>query len=292
MKAWLGWITRILRGAWRPTAVVLLCCTVLAATGAAGEVENKAPRRPVLDGDGEAIGLMSRPSMAPQPGAASGQRSVLVVHDAMGIDGRAERYVQQLLGAGFVVLEIELAAISADGMGGPMPDDAEAAARIMRALAALAPKTGAPRLGVLGFGAGARAVALMPADIDGMRVAARVLLYPGCEEVRSAMTTMRPAALLPSSPVLLLHGSDDPSNLEAACSALATTLEEAAPVRRIAYAGASYAWDLPAVGGLEQSRLETPGGRGIVVAWHWPELTEFAAALVAAFLCHAVGGCR
>ncbi|WP_158287658.1 dienelactone hydrolase family protein [Falsiroseomonas bella] len=264
---------------------------VLAAAAQSAE-PREPPRRPIHQDEGDAIGLISRPAAPMRAGLPRRPPAVLVVHDALGIDGRAESYVRQLLGAGFLVLEIELAPLSLDGAASPMPDDAEAASRVSRALVALAAEADPSRLGAMGFGAGARAVALMPGAPAARPVAARVLLYPGCAALRRAMTSTRSASQLSASPALLLHGREDPANPEAACAALAATLEEAAPVRRIGYGGAGYAWDLPAVGGLERTRLEAPDGGGTVMVMHWPALTELAAAQVAAFFCRTVGGCR
>jgi dienelactone hydrolase len=86
------------------------------------------------------------------------------------------------------------------------------------------------------------------------------------------------------SPVLLLHGEDDPANPPSACEGLSTALGKAAPVRRISHRGASYAWDLPQWGEGEHSRQRWPGGQGTVAVRSWPELAELTAAQAAAFL--------
>jgi hypothetical protein len=86
--------------------------------------------------------------------------AVLILPDALGADGRAVPYVESLLGAGIAVLELR--------------DASAEAARAALALLASDPRIEAPRLGVLGFGQGARlALGLPGADV-------RTLLYPGC----------------------------------------------------------------------------------------------------------------
>ena len=89
---------------------------------------------------------------------ASPRRLVaLLVHDALGFDERTAPYVTQLEGAGFLVLEMELRALSLDGAGAV--DDATAgaadAAKVLRAAKALSrhPAADPQRLAAVGFGA-------------------------------------------------------------------------------------------------------------------------------------------
>ncbi|MCA3396541.1 MAG: MFS transporter, partial [Roseomonas sp.] len=96
----------------------------------------------------------------PEAAARSPVPAVLILHDASGVDGRTASYAEQLLGADIAVLELR-------------EGDAAAAGAALAALAA-DPRINPARLGVLGFGAGARLALELPGT------AARALLYPGC----------------------------------------------------------------------------------------------------------------
>jgi dienelactone hydrolase len=112
---------------------------------------------------------------------------------------------------------------------------------------------------VLGFGIGAQAPALVPPDADGRDpFAARVLLYPGCGSL--AELVRAPERAIALSPVLLLHGGDDPANSPVDCEDLSAALRRAAPVQRVSYRGATYAWDVPQWGEGEHSSQPWPGG--------------------------------
>ena len=91
------------------------------------------------------------------------------------------------------------------------------------------------------------------------------------------------------SPVLLLHGDADPANSPADCAGLAGRIARSAPVRRRQYAGAGYAWDLPAIGLDAVRKLPWPDRPGMwLPASHWPEAAEFSAAQVASFFARAL----
>jgi hypothetical protein len=136
--------------------------------------------------------------------------AVLILPDALGADGRAVPYVESLLGAGIAVLELR--------------DASAEAARAALALLASDPRIEAPRLGVLGFGQGARlALGLPGAD-------ALALLYPGCASLPVPETA--PGA------VLLLHGAEDPANPAPACASLYHGIQKpVVPALPLAFAG-------------------------------------------------------
>ena len=81
-----------------------------------------------------------------------------------------------------------------------------------------------------------------------------------------------------------MHGEDDPANMPAECERLAAMLGKTAPVQRVSFRGASYAWDVPLRGEGVYSRQPWPGGQGTVLARSWPELADQTAAQTAAFL--------
>jgi dienelactone hydrolase len=236
----------------------------------------------VFHGPDGVVGLSHPPETGAPPTAA-----VLVVNDALGVDTRSHRYIDQLTAAGLMVLEVELRANPPDGWAEPLPGEAEAASLVVRAAAALAddPRVNPRRVGALGFGIGARALALAPPREDGRNAfATRVLLYPSCGSLGDLVRAPERAAAAVPSPVLLLHGEDDPANSTADCEDLSAALGMTAPVRRVSYRGASYAWDLPQQGADEFSRQLWPGGQRTIPVRSWPELAELTAARTAAFL--------
>jgi dienelactone hydrolase len=262
-------------------------CAVAAACGASlasvPAQTTHAGRSEIFRGPEGMAGLLHAAATgAPRSGA------VLIVHDALGIDTRGHRYTAQLTAAGLVVLEVELRANPADdSLPEPLPSEAEAAGLVARAAAALAndPRVDPNRVGALGFGIGARAVALAPPHEDGRDAfAARVLLYPACGSLKQLVQAPKRAPTPVLSPVLLLHGEDDPSNSPAECDGLSAALGKTAPVRRISYRAAGYAWDLPQSGGSEDSRQHRPDGQDTILVRSWPELAELSAAQAAAFL--------
>ena len=186
-------------------------CVVAAACGASlasvPAQTTLAGRSEIFRGPEGMTGLLHPAATgAPRTGA------VLIVHDALGMDTRGHRYIAQLTAAGLMVVEVELRANPADdSLPEPLPSEAEAAGLVARAAAELAndPRVDPNRVGALGFGIGARAVALAPSHEDGRHAfAARVLLYPACGSLKQLVQAPQHAA----APVLLLHGEDDPSN--------------------------------------------------------------------------------
>jgi dienelactone hydrolase len=211
-------------------------------------------------GPGGTMGLLY-----PLESGAPPSPAVLIVHDALGLDQRSHRYVAQLNAAGLLVLEVELRANPPDGLAEPLPGEAEAAELLTHAITALArdPRVDPMRIGALGFGIGARAVALAPPAEDGRAtIVARLLLYPGCASLRDLLRASSHASRTAPSPVLVLHGEDDPANAPAECHELSAALGSTASVRRISYRGATYAWDPPADGGERVRRTAMAGPRG------------------------------
>lgn len=272
----------------------LLLCLAFAAMPARAEPEAKAVMLLAV-GEG-AHGVLSMPMHTD----TLGHPAVVVVHDALGRDSRAERYVEQLLGRGFTVLEIEVFPTDVDGaVTLPHQDVFEAATRVTAAADALVVNTGVhPRaIGALGFGAGARAVLL--ADADATRRApfiARALLYPGCEKLSREMAGPHGAVLPPDAAphgdVLLLHGGRDPANTQAACAALAADIAATAEVRHLVMPQAGHAWDYPAVGPVAGATLLPVGGPadGRVAADPWGDATGFAADTISMFMARALHG--
>src|SRR3954471_18205948 len=269
-----------------------LLCTVVAAcaVSAAPMTVPPACARPseVFRGSDGVVGLLYRPETGVPPSGA-----VLVVNDALGMDMRSQRYVEHLAAAGLLVLEVELGPNPPDGWPDPLPGEVEAASLVAHAAAALAgdPRVDPDRVGALGFGIGARALALASARAEGGDpLAARVLLYPGCGSLAELVRAPERLAGAVRSPVLLLHGEDDPANPPEECEDLATTLGRAAPVRRVSHRGANYAWDVPQWGDGEHPSQPWPGGQGTVPVRSWPELAELTAAQAAAFLAETLSG--
>ncbi|WP_207537644.1 dienelactone hydrolase family protein [Sabulicella rubraurantiaca] len=218
--------------------------------------------------------------------------AVLIVHDTLGLDRRSRSYIARLNAAGIAVLEVELRANPLDGAPEPLPGESEAAELVTRTVAVLTrdPRVNPTRIGGLGFGIGARAVALAPAWDDGHRsFAARLLLYPGCASLAELLSAPQASRATPS-PVLILHGGDDPANPPTACGALAAAFGPTESVRRISYEGATYAWDLPQSGGSPATAQPWPRESGTVPAHSCPELAELSAAQAAEFFAAALHG--
>ncbi|MDB5381592.1 MAG: Dienelactone hydrolase [Rhodospirillales bacterium] len=183
--------------------------------------------------------------------------AIVILQDGQGPDGRARHYIDQLLGAGFAVLDVQT--LETDALG-----------RALSALSAHPRVTGQP-IGLLGFGQGAR----LATQWSGA-VAARALLYPGCGG-------LSPAAMAGEA-VLLMYGTADPSNPSDACASFAHALGMAgASVRLRVFDQASYAWDRLAFGNEGRSRLRRPDGLSRVIAQPWPALAELSASNVAGF---------
>jgi dienelactone hydrolase len=234
--------------------------------GAQPLAAREAPAEPLEEVEafvaGEAHGTLVLPL-----GATDRQTpAIVILADGETPDGRAAPYLDQLLGAGLAVLEMAT-----------LPGDS-----LEAVLVALArhPRVLGERIGLLGFGLGARQVAALPDPL-----AARALLYPGC-------AGMAPAAM-PGQAVLLMHGDADAANPAPDCARLGEALTTAgARLRLRLLPGASYAWDRPAFAGEGHARLPRPDGAGRVEAHAWPEMTALSAAEVAGFFAASLLGAR
>ncbi|MEI6161497.1 MAG: dienelactone hydrolase family protein [Roseococcus sp.] len=226
----------------------------------------EAPAEPVEETEAFTAAGATGTLVLPQGAPDRRTPAIVILQDGEEPDGRASLYIDQLLGAGFAVLEMV-----------QVPGDS-----LDAVLAGLArhPRVAGQPLGLLGFGAGARLAAAMPEP-----VAARALLYPGCEGIA-------PAAM-PAQPVLLMHGAADPANPAASCENLARALGQVgAAVRLRVLARASYAWDRPGFAGEGHAMLPRPDGAGRVRAEAWPELAAFSAAEVVGFFAASLLGQR
>ncbi|MBP0464782.1 hypothetical protein J5Y09_12750 [Roseomonas sp. PWR1] len=219
----------------------------------------------MLEQDGRPAGLLTIPPNA----AAARLPAVLVVPDLLGPDRRSDAYVEQLVGAGLVVLEVTAEPEQLSG------DD------VRRAKAALArhPRIDISRIGLLAFGHGGFVAAQAFAGQDPF--AARVLLYPGCGALLGALPADAPP---PRGRLLLLHGTADEANREPDCATLAARIAGPEPARRVAYRSAGYAWDFPQAEPLSPWRHPAPGLAGRVTVRGWPALTALSAAEAAGFL--------
>jgi dienelactone hydrolase len=190
--------------------------------------------------------------------------AIVILADGEAPDGRASLYLDQLLGAGLAVLEMTT-----------LPEDS-----LEAVLGALArhPRVLGERIGLLGFGLGARQVAALPEP-----VAARALLYPGC-------AGMAPAGMAGEA-VLLMHGDADGANPAPDCARLGEALMAAgARLRLRLLPGASYAWDRPAFAGEGHAMLPRPDGPDRVRAEAWPAMAALSAAEVAGFFAASLLG--
>ncbi len=219
----------------------------------------------MLEEEGRPAGLLTLPPGPPDRRLGA----VLLVPDLLGPDRRSDAYVEQLVGAGLAILEV---AAEPEQLTG---------AEVRRALAALAdhPRIDRSRIGLLAFGHGGFVAARAFLDADPF--AARALLYPGCGALLGALPADAPPH---RGRLLLLHGTEDPANLAADCVALAARIAGPEPSRRVAYAGAGYAWDFPQADPLSPWRHPAPGLTGRVTVRGWPALTALSAAEAAAFL--------
>jgi dienelactone hydrolase len=229
-------------------------CLLLSLSAAAQEAPVPVTRAIRMVASGPLVGTLALPEIGPPAGL------VLLLPDSLGHDPRGTPYVDQLLRVGLAALDLQ--------SGG---ENAEIVMRHMPGLLAEAGAAGLP-VGVIGFGAGARAGLRL-----GPNIGARVLLYPGCADLATP-------ELPHAAPTLLLHGDADPANPRAACAAFAARLAGGAPVRHFMYRKAGYAWDYPAYGVDHRILLPRPDGQGTARSEPWPELAASSAAQAADFL--------
>jgi dienelactone hydrolase len=230
----------------RVLLLLLLLPAIARAETAAGWVRLPEPA---------GLGRLLRPADA-VPGAL-----VILLPDATGEDGRAEPYVEALAERRIATLVLGLG----EDEDQPARPARDAAAHPEAAAAALAwaARRGfdAARLGLLGFGAGARAALAGPAPA--------VALYPGCARL--------PPPAAPAA--LLVQGAEAPD--AAACLAL----DPPARAERRLLPGLGHGWDVPgALWPVRGPLLPDPAGPGRVQAVTDAQGTYAAASLVAAWL--------
>jgi dienelactone hydrolase len=256
----------------------LLACALLACA--------MVPPGPGLAREADHLGALGLLWWPDQVAPARPAPLVVVLHDDSGVDPRGWLHGDQIRAAGIAVLHVELRIPTEDG---PDPatakQDAEAAvARLGLMVETIAqdPRFAAVPVGILAFGDTARAAALAAADPrHAGRIAALVLLYPGCAGLDAALGA---AGRGPRASILLQHGDADPANLPAECALLERGLARGAPIRRLEYAGAGFAWDLRPIGMDEVRRLPWPGRTGERLrAEYWPEGAALAASRSASF---------
>ena len=244
----------------------VLMAVLLLGGAAAAQAALEAPFEPFdetefFTAEG-AVGTLILPAGAPDRRTSA----IVILQDGEQPDGRASRYTDNLLGAGFAVLEMVY-----------LPGDGLAA--VLTALA-LHPRVAGQPIGLLGFGAGARLAAEWSGPME-----ARALLYPGC-------AGLAPAAMRGEA-VLLMHGAADPANEPGACARLGETMGASGGAVRLRILNrASYAWDFPAFSGEDRALLIRPDSPGRVIAVAWPAMAALSAAEVAGFFATNLFGRR
>jgi dienelactone hydrolase len=233
----------------RMRAILVALVLALAGGAAAQETPWQAHRLPPPIG----TALLLAPQGAAPP-------LVILVPDALGADGRHEPYADSLLARGIATLllglgeEVDPAALSAAEDPASRPE-AVALAR------GWARDAGFARIGLLGWGAGGRAVL---AEAAGLPAAA---LYPGCAGL----------ALPADGTVLLLHGRDAPGAGD--CAAIPPR-----PALDLRALEAGHGWDIPgAIWPSRGPRVRDPAGSGFIPAATDPAVTLLAAEALAAW---------
>lgn len=215
------------------------CAAALLQNAAAADVTVE-----VTPTDGPAAALrLALPEGLPGPFGV-----VIVLPDSLGADLRAKPYLDRLASLGLATLEIDLADPAPGDPRALVPLPVQYAGATAQALAFIAgdSRLAATHVGLLGFGAGGRAIVTGGA---GLRA---VALYPGCD------FALNPA----HGPVLLIHGEVEDDAAACASNVLA---EEGGAVLELP--GQTAAWDAPApVLHGAVTRWPHPSGQGRVTA--------------------------
>lgn len=181
------------------------------------------------------------PALLTDPGGDGQRPAVVIVPDEAGMDGRTGRLADSVGVAGWIAVQTDPEAASADGSAVPQPPRPVRLADWLHALLPVLaddPRVDPNRIAVVGLGAGGRAAlhaaARGPADgAAGPAFAAHAALYPGCDALAAE------GAEPPAAPALvLLPGAEESAT---ACADL-----EGDQVLLQRVEGATYAWDLPA----------------------------------------------
>lgn len=185
---------------------------------------------------------------------------VLVMPDALGEEGRAEAYVAALAGRGIATLVLGLDGDPDRPQSPRDPASQPAVVALAQAWAlGQAGLRAEGRIGVLGFGAGARGALAAP------EAGPTAALYPGCLGLD-----------LPAwRPVLLLQGDGAPD--ARACAAL----DEPPAASIHVLQGAGHAWDSRPGAQGRGDQIPAPDGHGLILARPDAQATARAAALVA-----------
>lgn len=253
-----------------PLAALAALLALLAAPPARpAPPEEPAAATPIEDAVFELNGLLVVRSI---PRAAVGRPvpAVIIISAEEHSNRHADLYAEQLLGAGLATLVLT-----------PELDQRVTLAEAVRQVVQ-DPRLDPAHVGVLGFGEGALVALRSP-----LPFAARAMLYPGCGAL---LDRTLPALLLEDTTLLLVHGASDPANSPEDCRAATAALAGfGARIRRVEYAHAGYAFDMPAYGSSSgRGRLFAPGLPTRVEVQVWPELAAMAASQVAGFFAAAL----
>jgi uncharacterized protein len=193
------------------------------------------------------------------PGHARGP-AVVILHGSGGVDGRGERYAQQLLAAGIASLEIDMFTPRNIGRGQgttARPRQADAMPDVFGALRFLAahPRVDPQRVGVMGLSYGAGLSIFLATDAVGRAYAAggpdfraAAPLYPVCFGYDPDRPLGRlPGQSFPRVAMLMLVGERDDYDADggASCRRLAASGSAAAQARMqfAVLPGATHMWD-------------------------------------------------
>lgn len=220
---------------------LLLLSLLVIDTGSAQTLKEKAIS---IEVKGKQLAATLRVPHATDPVPA-----VIIVHGTAGIDARGEFYRLPLEVAGFATLEVDFK----KGVFTSPKDRPKNPAFIPYLFAAVAalheqPEIDSDRIGMLGFSLGGHLAlnAAMkglsaPYTSKGLKIAAAVSLYPGCQLLANQ------ASAFTGMPILILVGSNDSYTTPALCRKAEREANARHPgsVEVVVYDGAFHAFDLP-----------------------------------------------
>ncbi len=276
---------RLATAAFTVATIMSMPCTTQAMHPMPHPLPSDVEVESLVDDEG-AVGLLTLPGGIRH--GHSRMPAVVLVSDSAGPDQRAFRYIEHLRHAGIAALEVQRYEVSTDGAAFPQPHDRNyEIARLLRALQALHRVRDVEFFvfAAIGFGRGAHPLVLANLRTNtSTDLVARVLLYPGCKEVGTALRESGQNPASSRAPVLIIHGDADSANMREDCDGLAQQFAHAGITSRvIRYRGATYGWDIPAMGISGTAYVEGPDGRR-VRATPWDELSDMSAAQAVAFV--------